>query len=267
MLILYFSGTGNTEYIARQIGQKMGAVCHSIEEKECDFAAEINAHDTIAVCYPIYGSRVPYIMRQFVVKHMEAFKGKKLVIFVTQIIFSGDGARALCDLFPDNHVNVIYAEHFFMSNNVCNVFVLRQTSRKKTRRLLQRADKKMTMVCDNLHRGIHKRRGFSTFSRLLGAMQGKLWQGDSRNAFVKKGTAEHKTKNGVKISGDCTACGVCLDCPMDNLRITNGIVETNNNCTGCYRCINCCPQRAISVMIKVRPKWQYARLGGESDKS
>ncbi len=62
MLTLYFSGTGNTKYIAEKFAENMQADCHSIEE-EIDFASLISAADTIAICYPIYGSCVPEIKR------------------------------------------------------------------------------------------------------------------------------------------------------------------------------------------------------------
>ena len=52
MLTIYFSGTGNTKYIAELFSQKMGANCLSIEA-DVDFQAEIIAHDSIAFCYPI----------------------------------------------------------------------------------------------------------------------------------------------------------------------------------------------------------------------
>ena len=69
MLTLYFSGTGNTKYVAELFSRKMSARCFSVED-DADFSVEIKAHETIAFCYPIYGSRVPLIMRLFTHKHM-----------------------------------------------------------------------------------------------------------------------------------------------------------------------------------------------------
>lgn len=54
LLVLYFSGTGNSKFIARQFAAKMGAECHSIEEKT-DFKKLFDQVDTVAVVYPIYG--------------------------------------------------------------------------------------------------------------------------------------------------------------------------------------------------------------------
>jgi hypothetical protein len=57
--------------------------------------------------------------------------------------FSGDGARALTDLFPENHVKVVYAEHFKMPNNVGNAVIFRKASNVKNRKQLRAVKIKM----------------------------------------------------------------------------------------------------------------------------
>jgi multimeric flavodoxin WrbA len=127
ILTIYFSATGNSEYIAKLFGENMKGKSFSIEE-ELDFTKEIKDHDIIAFCYPIYGSRVPRNMREFVAKHMGEISGKKIIIFATQMLFSGDGARVFTDMFDTNSAKVLYAEHFVMPNNVGNnPFLWRQS--------------------------------------------------------------------------------------------------------------------------------------------
>ena len=71
MVMLYFSGTGNSKYIAERFSRNMNAMCHSIEDK-IDFEQLLSSEDTVGFCYPVYGSRVPRLLREFTVKHMEA---------------------------------------------------------------------------------------------------------------------------------------------------------------------------------------------------
>jgi len=261
MLTIYFSGTGNTKYVAELFSRKTDAQCLSIEV-DADFHAEMWAHDTIAFCYPIYGSRVPLIMREFVAKHMDALRGKKLAIFVTQVAFSGDGARALSDLFPKGHIEVVYAEHFFMPNNVSNFALLRKAGKRNIRKRMKMAESRMDRVCRNMKLGIVKKRGFSAISRVLGNIQGRPWQGDSRNAFAVENTMEYRAKHSVKIDGGCTACNICVECcPMKNLENHASTITHKNNCTVCYRCVNRCPQKAITVFFHSKPRWQYSGIG------
>ena len=112
MVLLYFSGTGNSKYIAELFCRYINIQCHSIEDN-IDFSQILTSEETIVFCYPIYGSRPPRIMREFVEQHIEFIKNKKIIIFCSQLIFSGDGARSFTDLFPKNWIEVIYAEHFY----------------------------------------------------------------------------------------------------------------------------------------------------------
>ena len=255
MIMFYFSATGNSKYIAGLFCEKMNAGCYSIEA-EADFNKLITPEDTVGFCYPVYGSRVPRLMREFAGAHMDLLKNKKLVILCTQMGFSGDGARALTDLFPRpragragvRRANVIYAEHFFMPNNVCNLAVVPLAGKKLTQWYLRNSNKKMQRTCDNIRNGIIKKRGFNPGSRALGMIQGVFLPGLERRA-VKK----------VWIDGGCSKCGLCVAiCPVDNFMFENGEIKAKGKCMMCYRCINRCPQKAITVFLRKKAKKQYA---------
>ena len=262
MLVLYFSGTGNTKYIAELFSKKMNSKCFSIEAG-IDFAAVIKAHGTIAFCYPIYNSRVPRIMREFAHTHVNELIGKKVVILVTQQVFSGDGARVFTDMFEGGAIEVIYAEHFNMQQNMGNFPVMRslfKPSEKSNRKFMRKSEAKMTAVCRDIKNNVVKKRGFSKVSELLGFIQGKPWQKDTRSIVPSR--LEKRMQYGVRIHQDCTACNLCVNiCPMKNLINHEGQIQHLNNCTVCYRCVNRCPQRAITVYIHARPKWQYTLDG------
>ena len=149
MLMLYFSGTGNSRYVAEAFSRRMEAECHSIEET-ADFAARLAAHVEVAVCYPVYCSGVPRLMREFAIRYQGAFQGKKVLIFCTQMLYSGDGARAFTDLFPPGWFTVLYAEHFFMPGNLCNVLPAWTFGEGFARRRAEKAEEKIERICRNL---------------------------------------------------------------------------------------------------------------------
>ena len=246
MIMLYFSGTGNSKYIAELFSQTMDALCHSIEES-LDFGTLIEEHEVIGFCYPVYGSRVPRILREFVAAHMPSLERKKLIIFCTQVLFSGDGARAFTDLFPRDFVQVIYAEHVFMPNNICNLFLLPLESEKKVKAYFTKAEQKMAGMCQEIKAGIVKKRGFNPVSRALGLTQAVFWP------FMEK-----RARTRVWIGANCNGCLLCVSlCPMQNFAPESGKVAAKQNCTVCYRCINNCPQKAISVFLRGKVKTQY----------
>ena len=86
-VMFYFSGTGNSKYIAKRFAAIMKEKYHqeyevySIEET-MEFERLIKENNIIGICYPIYGSSVPKIMRQFVEKYKKLLDHKRLIIFL-----------------------------------------------------------------------------------------------------------------------------------------------------------------------------------------
>lgn len=256
MITLYFSGTGNSKFIAERFSQIMAAACYSIEEA-VDFKEKMTQAKTIAVCYPIYGSCVPRIMREFVSRNRSAFEGKQLIIFSTQLLFSGDGARVFTELLEGVSVDICYAEHFNMPNNICNFFLFPLANPNKMQRYIKKAEKKLSRSCQNIKNGVVKKRGFNSFSRYLG-----LWT--QRAHF---GGLEKKAERDVRISAECNLCGKCVRiCPMKNLKIADQKIDQRieqlDQCTLCYRCVNQCPQKAITVLVHTQVKKQYQGIAG-----
>lgn len=65
-IVLYFTGTGNCLYVARQLAGKDGEVM-SIPQLMKRGIYEIEA-DEIGIVYPIYGHMPPYMVRQYINK-------------------------------------------------------------------------------------------------------------------------------------------------------------------------------------------------------
>lgn len=254
IVIFYFSGTGNSKYIAQLFSENLNCQCVNIEN-DTGFSEIINNSDAISFCYPIYGSRPPRIMRDFVIKYKNCLSGKKLIIFCTQMLFSGDGARSLTDSIKDIKYDVIYAEHFNMPNNINNFFLFPIYSDKKNEKCYVKARQKMDRVCADIKKEIIVKRGFNIFSRLLGLTQG---------VFVP--FIENMGKDGVFINNSCNGCGLCVGaCPVDNLKLSEGKAAALGNCMMCYRCTNLCPQMAIKTLSLSWPKKQYVFNGSNDE--
>ena len=246
MVMFYFSGTGNSKYISDLFCQKTKGRSLSIEEN-LNFNELIEINDVIGFCYPIYCSRIPRIMREFAHKYVGELKGKKVINFCTQASFSGDGARAFIDLLPKKHVEVIYAEHFLMPNNICNFALFPKVTDKKIAKAVKKAEQRVEKVFKDVEKGIIRRRGFNLFSRILGLPQAVLLP-----------IMEKSGQKNVKVAKSCNRCMLCTTiCPMDNLTCEEGEIIHQKNCTLCYRCVNKCPQKAITVFVHSRVKNQY----------
>lgn len=237
--VLYFSGTGNTAYIAKRMAANLGVACQSIENRAFDFAAACAQSDVILVLYPCYVSGAPRLMRRFAAEHKEMFRGKQLAIFCTQALVSGDAARAFLDLFPPNWFSVVYTDHFIMPNNICNLPHCHWTFSRPIVALEKRhAARRVDRVCKNLLRGKTRLKGFGALSRKMGNAQRKHQE-----------KAEQKAMTNIRVSAACTGCGACAKvCPAQNFAIESGRAQPRGRCEFCFRCLNLCPQKAITAL-------------------
>ncbi|MGL5822745.1 MAG: EFR1 family ferrodoxin [Sarcina sp.] len=247
IVVLYFSGTGNTKYVANKFAEKMKAKSYSIEEK-INFKKLILNSDVITFCYPIYGSCVPSIMMDFVDANKSILNNKKLIILSTQMMFSGDGSRVFVDLLEGVNFEVIYAEHFNMPLNIPNIPLVNVKNGKKLNKKIKKVDKKLDGMCKNIEAKVVKKRGFNKFSEFIG-------YNFQRRGFSK---FDNKIKNGVKITDECILCEQCVRvCPKNNLFMGDKKLKTKGQCTACNRCVNICPKKAITVLYHGKVRKQY----------
>lgn len=242
--ILYFSGTGNTELIARRLSGKLSVPVHSIEEK-CDFHQVISEAERIILLYPIHYAVPPMFMRDFLSKHFPAFEHKEIISIATQMIVSGDGARVVEEYLPES-ARLIDIHQINMPNNISNMPMIPVTpdwgNRRKVRRALRKADR----IAKNILAGRFKRRHASRFA---------IWLGNTQRPAGLR--SEQSKKGNVWVTDACIRCGICVrTCPTGNFRMEKKAVP-QGDCTFCTRCENRCPVNAISVLLNRPVKKKY----------
>lgn len=244
MIIFYFSGTGNTKFIAKTFSRFMNCESHSIEEN-IDFRELIIDNNIITLCYPIHFSKSPIIFMEFVDKYKDDLKGKKIISLCSQQFFSGDGARSIVDFLED--VEVIYAEHFNMQNNITSLHWYYKLTKVNSNRNLKRNYKKLYKASEDIKNGKVRLRGFNNFSKTFGKFQN-----------IKPERLKEKQANAVKINENCIMCNKCVvECPTKNLENNSEKIVSKNRCTFCFRCVNICPKQAITVIVHGEVKEQY----------
>lgn len=244
MVTIYFSGTGNTKFLAKKFCDMAGGKCYSIEEN-VNFEKIISENDTIALCFPIHFSKAPVLFMDFVSKHKEIFKGKKIVSLCSQQFYSGDGARSIIDLLED--VEVVYAEHFNMQNNITSMPIYYKLTKRNNKRCLDAVDRKVKKVVKDIEKGNVQLRGFSKVSMAMGKGQ-----------HINPERLKEKQQNAVRVRESCVMCNKCVKCcPTRNLVNNGAAISSKDKCTFCMRCVNICPKKSISVLLHGEVREQY----------
>ena len=123
LVLFYFSGTGNTRYIARRICDTLNehnyeANAVSIENLPTKQAQiMIDNASVVGLGWPIYGSDAPKVVKDFV-KNMPIADKRPLLTFCTQLMFSGDGAVVMRNQLEAKGYVQKWAMQFNMPNNL-----------------------------------------------------------------------------------------------------------------------------------------------------
>lgn len=242
--ILYFSGTGNSKYVAKSIAAGTQANVYSIENKKVNFKDIIGGSDNLIFIYPIHGSMTPIIMQDFATSYKEIIVGKKVAIIAVQAMFSGDGARSITDFLNSNN-EYYYSKHITAPFNISNfnskITGLKIKDITEIDKAQAKIDKQVDSVIEDLNNDVHKLVGFNRFSKLLGMTQNTSFPKVISNA-ASNFDVNHE---------QCIVCNKCVrHCPVENIINSDGKIIGTGNCISCYRCINECPTNAISVFFK-----------------
>lgn len=251
--IFYFSGTGNTWWISNTLANILRengyeADAHSIEKLKLGEANQIIEDcNLVGFGYPIYGSDLPHIMKDFL-NSLQKVDMKESFIFCTQHIWSGDGARAGIKYIKEKGFSVQWGEHFHMPNNICTTitgFYPYTNSKDKIILILSKTQNRVRRFVDRIINKQNFRRGFNPISRVLGAFQRVPFNLIHRRLNDEIGIDE----------SSCFHCGKCaLICPTQNLEFNGENFFSKARCILCLRCYNFCPVSAITFMNKKHNK-------------
>ena len=226
-MVLYFSATGNTEFIAKELAKRLDDDCLNLLERfRTKNHAPIHSEKPFIICAPVYVCEMPRFMSKYLKE--QTFTGSKEVYFIfTSGGYCGISGIMAKAIFRKKHMICRgHAEFTMPRNYVANDHYP----------LLPKAD-------------VEK--------RILGAWQ----QLDSVVAEIRAGkklTARHvwlfetlitvpfnpvwcKLKFTAKdfyVKDSCIGCGKCEKlCPLNNIQLRDKKPVWGNDCTHCMACI------------------------------
>lgn len=248
--IFYFSGTGNTKWTADRMAKALkengaDAKCISIEAlSKKEVPDLIAASDMVGIGYPIYGSDLPDPMKDFIAALPRQTDEKPILVFCTQMMFSGDGAFVYRKALKQKGFRIVYSAHFDLPNNISMFSWLPLYGKKLHAFCLSRAGKRIDAFAKAV--ALSKKH----FHFRLGYVFGILQRGPYRYALEKNKT--WRDTLGVDAER-CISCERCARiCPVNNILMRGKLPEWQGNCALCTRCYNFCPTAAITYNGKLQ---------------
>lgn len=265
-MILYFSGTGNSAYVAKRIakclddsaldlfdriradvgnpcGSPGGNPCGSIGGSISAESAALHSDRPFVVVAPTYGWQLPHIVRDWIRK--VDFSGSRSFYFVLtcgdSIGNAGVYAKRLCD---EKGFAYMGCAEVVMPENYLAMFPV--PDEEKSRRIVEKAFPVIDAIAGRISRGERLEHKPGLLSKVL--------SGPVNSFFYRFVIGDKK----FTVSEDCIRCGKCeRECPTGNIDCTGGMPKWNGNCIHCMRCITKCPTGAIEYGKKSVGKPRY----------
>lgn len=241
MIGIYVSGTGNSKYALERFLCKYDETAKAYAVEDERMTELIKQNEEIVFSYPVQFSNIPKMLRDFIERNRQLWRGKKIFVIATMGLFSGDGAGVLGRSLRKYGARITGGLHLKMPDSIADERALKR-SFEKNNELVRKAEKKIDSAVENIKNGKPPREGIGLHYHLAGLFGQRLY-------------FSHKTKHytdQLKVNPHkCVGCGKCVSlCPMKNLSMERNLAKAGDRCTMCYRCVNVCPKQAITLLGK-----------------
>lgn len=244
-MIIYFSGTGNSRYVAEYIAAVVGDETVSLNELMREGPkAEFSSRKPYVFVVPTYAWRMPRVVEQFI--QNSRFSGHRSAYFV---LTCGGGvgnaaayAKRLCE---EKYLTFMGLKGIVMPENYIAMFKV--PGKEEAEKIIAAA----TPEIESTARIIKERTALPEEKVSIG---GKL---SSRITPLFYSLCVSPV--GFRVTADkCTACGNCERvCPLDNIKVIAEKPVWREQCTHCMACISSCPTEAIEYNKKTANKNRY----------
>ena len=238
-MVLYFSGTGNSQSVAFQIAKIIDddEIISINQFLKTGKKGKIQSPRPLVFVAPTYCWRIPSVVKQWILK--TSFQGNQDAYFV---LTCGGGcgnaevyAKKLC---AKKGLQFRGLNQVIMPENYLALFPT--PSEAQSRTIMEDAQPGITAIAERIKAGQCLPKPHVSFGD-------KLKSGPVNPLFY----AFFVHDKGFSVSDRCVSCGKCaLRCSLNNLVIEDGKPIWKGNCTHCMACIGGCPTQAIEYKSK-----------------
>lgn len=245
-MVLYFTGTGNSRYVAQMIANLTG-----------DYTVELNSYlrdemqlivhsdNPFVFVTPTHGWKIPEVVRELIEK--AALNGSRKIYFVmtcgTDIGNAGEHLEKLCEKISMEYMGVFGV---IMPENYTAMFPVPDAV--EARKIIDKAHPSIRQAASYIKTG-------APFPKNEISRSDRLKSGLVNRLFTTFFIGDLLFRSGK----ECIACARCMDiCPVSNIVMNrNGRPKWKGHCMHCMACINGCTVSVIEYAFRSKGKPRY----------
>lgn len=237
-MVLYFSGTGNSQQVAVQVADQLSDGLYSINRAmKAGERGAIQSDRPLVFVAPTYSWRMPKVVERWILE--AGFQGDKRAYFILTCGGDSGNAGAYAErLCTKKVLRFCGLAQVPMPENYLALFPTPDA--EECQKIMEQARPMVRSLADLIKAG----KQFPTRPVSLG---GRLESGPVNPIFYTLCVHDQK----FAVSDACFSCGKCAQrCPLNNIALVDGRPVWRGNCTHCMACIGGCPAGAISYGAK-----------------
>ena len=249
-MILYFSGTGNSKYVAKRIADALGDALVNLNDRiKASDTSPVETGERVIIVTPTYAWRIPRVVRDWLRK--TELRGAKQVWFVmtcgSEIGNADKYNRELC---TEKRLSCMGTAQIVMPENYIAMFSAPQAY--EAREIVAKSEPNIDCVIASIQSN-------QPFAPTRNNLYDRFMSGPVNLIFYKFCVKA----DAFTVSDTCIGCGQCAKrCPMNNVTLKDGKPVWGKNCTHCMACICYCPVSAIEYGKKSvgQPRYHFEAL-------
>ena len=249
-MILYFSGTGNSNYVAKRIADALGDALVNLNDRiKASDTSSVETGERVIIVTPTYAWRIPRVVRDWLRK--TELRGAKQAWFVmtcgSEIGNADKYNREFC---TEKSVACMGTAQIVMPENYIAMFSAPQAD--EAREIVAKTEPNIDCVIASIQSN-------QPFAPTRNNLYDRFMSGPVNLIFYKFCVKA----DAFTVSDTCIGCGQCAKrCPMNNVTLKDGKPVWGKNCTHCMACICYCPVSAIEYGKKSvgQPRYHFEAL-------
>lgn len=251
-MVFYFSGTGNSLWVANQLQNRFGgsfvSIAKELKENDNPLNYAIEPDEKVFFVFPVHSWGMPILVKRFIKRlSLKGYANQPVYVVCTCGDECGYTALSAQTQLEKRGIRLTQSYSLTMPNNYILMKGFDVDSKAVEQEKLAKAPERLEAIVEAIN----------TNNPIAIYAEGGQPYLKSKIIYPLFTTFAVK-RIAFEVMEVCNSCGLCAKvCPTGAITLEDGVPEWINNCVQCTACIHRCPMRAIEYGTQTWKKGRY----------